>query len=210
MSRKRASLLFASCFCLLFISATSDFSLAKGEGDTTEGREEELKTLREKRDRFFKEDANSPLKEVDRKNFKGLFYYPINLRYAMTGSVERYPIEPKPIYVDLPTNKKRDKKYVKYGRFKFKWEDKNCILQIYRPLGGGELFLPFKDKTSGVETYTGGRYLHIEPMSGGKVLIDFNRAYHPFCVYSEKYTCPFAPKENWLDIPIQAGEKGVR
>ena len=188
MSRKRGSLLFDSCICLLLISAMPDFSLAKGEGDTTGGREEELTALREKRDRFFKEDANSPLKEVDRKNFKGLLYYPINLRYAMTGSVERYPIEPKPIYVDLPTNKKRDKKYVKYGRFKFKWEEKNYFLQIYRPLGGGELFLPFKDKTSGVETYSGGRYLHIEPMPGGKVLIDFNRAYHPFCVYSEKYT----------------------
>jgi uncharacterized protein len=210
MSRKGWSLLFASCFCLLLISPTPDVSLSKEEGDPMVGREEKLKTLREKRDRFFKEDDHSPLKEADRKNFKGLLYYPINLRYAMAGSIERYPTEPKPIYINLPTNKGRDKKYVKVGRFKFKWEEKNYLLQIYRPLGGGELFLPFKDKTSGGDTYSGGRYLYIEPMPGGKVLIDFNRAYHPFCVYSEKYTCPFAPKENWLDIPIQAGEKGLR
>ena len=66
-----------------------------------------------------------------------------------SGSIEKYPTEPKPIYVNLPTNKEREKKYVKYGRFKFKLEGKEYILQIYRPLGGGELFLPFKDKTSG-------------------------------------------------------------
>ncbi len=224
MTRKGWSLLFTSCFCLLLLGSTPDLSLSKGEGDPMEGREEKLKALREKRDRFFKEDAHSPLREGDRKNFRGLLYYPINLRYAMTGPIERYPIEPKPIYVNLSTNKGRDKKYVKYGRFKFKWEARDHTLQIYRPLGGGELFLPFKDKTSGGNTYSGGRYLHIEPMPGGseplpdrqagtrpeKVLIDFNRAYHPFCFYNEKYTCPLAPKENWLDIPIQAGEKGLR
>src|SRR3989337_151033 len=117
MFRKGWSLLFASCFCLLLLWATAHLSFSKEEGDPMVGREEKLKALREKRDRFFKEDAHSPLKEVDRKNFKGLLYYPINLRYAMTGSIERYPIEPKPIYVNLSTNKGRDKKYVKVGRF---------------------------------------------------------------------------------------------
>jgi uncharacterized protein (DUF1684 family) len=125
----------------------------------------------------------------------------------MTGSIEKYPVEPKPIYVTLPTNKEAGKRYVKYGRFKFKWEGKEYTLQIYRPLGGGELFLPFKDETSAVETFSKGRYLYIESMPGEKVLIDFNRAYNPFCQYNEKYTCPFAPEENWLKIPIRAGEK---
>jgi len=96
---------------------------------------------------------------------------------------------------------------VKHGKFRFKWEGKEYVLQIYRPLGGGELFLPFKDKTSGIETYERGRYLYIEPMHGGKVLIDFNRAHNPFCQYNEKYTCPFPPEENWLGIAIRAGEK---
>ncbi len=172
-----------------------------------EYREEKLKSFRVNRDKFFKEDSHSPLKEADRKKFKGLLYYPINLRYAMTGPIERYPTEPKPTYVSLPTNKERERKYVKYGRFKFRWEGKEYVLQIYRPLGGGELFLPFKDKTSETETYPEGRYLYIEPMPGGRVLIDFNRAYNPFCAYSEKYTCPFASKENQLELPIPAGEK---
>ncbi len=172
-----------------------------------ERREEKLKAFREKRDRFFKEDPPSPLKEKDRKKFKGLIYYPIDLKYAMVGMIERYPIEPKPIYINLPTSKGKERKYVKYGKFRFKWEGKEYVLQIYRPLGGGELFLPFKDKTSGKETYSEGRYLYIEPMPGGKVLIDFNRAYNPFCQYNEKYTCTFASEENWLDLAIRAGEK---
>ncbi len=178
--------------------------------DPMERREEKLKAFREKRDQFFKEDPRSPLKESDRKKFRGLFYYPIDLRYAMIGSIERYRVDPKPLYVNLPTSKGRKKKYVKHGQFKFRWEEKEYVLQIYRPLGGGELFLPFKDKTSGTETYANGRYLFIEPVPGGKVLIDFNRAYNPFCEYKEEYTCTFAPEENWLGIAIRAGEKRFR
>ena len=193
--------------CLLLLGGKVDIPPPKVEENPMERREEKLKAFREKKDQFFKEDPHSPLKETDRKKFKGLFYYPINLQYAIIGSIERYPIEPKPLYVNLPTNKGREKKYVKYGRFRFKWGGKEYELQVYRPLGGGELFLPFKDKTSETETYSEGRYLHIEPIPGGKVLIDFNRAYNPFCQYNEKYTCPFAPKENWLDISIPAGEK---
>lgn len=198
------------CLCLLLLGAKPDLIASKAEENPMEQREEKLKAFRAKKDHFFKEDSQSSLKEVDRKKFKGLIYYPIDLKYAMVGSIERYPTEPKPLYVNLGTSKGREKKYVKYGRFKFKWDGKEYVLQIYRPLGGGELFLPFKDKTSGAETYPEGRYLYIEPMPGGKVLIDFNRAYNPFCAYNEKYTCPLVPKENWLDIPIPTGEKRFR
>ena len=175
-----------------------------------EKREEKLKAFREKKDRFFKEDSQSPLKEADRKRFKGLICYPIDFKYAMVGTIERYPTEPKSIYINLPASKGKEKKYVRHGKFRFKWEGKECVLHIYRPLGGGELFLPIKDKTSGKETYSEGRYIYIEPMPGGKVLIDFNRAHNPFCQYNEKYICPFAPKENWLEIEIRAGEKRFR
>jgi len=201
------------CLILLgfmLLGARPDSPSPYSGNDPMEQREKKLKAFREKRDQFFKEDPNSPLKETDRKKFKGLIYYPTDLKYAMIGPIERYHTEPKPLYINLPTNKGRERKYVKYGRFKFRWEGKEYVLQIYRPLGGGELFLPFKDKTSEKETYPEGRYLYIEPMIGGKVLIDFNRAYNPFCAYNEKYTCPFAPKENWLEIAIQAGEKRFR
>jgi len=193
-----------------FLAGKLDSLPAQGGENPSEQREQKLRDFREKRDRFFKEGSQSPLKEGDRKKFKGLSYYPIDLNYAMVGAIERYPTEPKPLYVTLPTNKEMGRKYVKHGRFKFEREGKTFTLQIYRPLGGGELFLPFKDRTSETETYPKGRYLSIEPMPGGKVLIDFNRAYNPFCQFNEKYTCPYAPEENWINIAIRAGEKRFR
>jgi uncharacterized protein (DUF1684 family) len=199
-----------SCLCILLMGGKADLPISKGDEDPMERREQKLKAFREKKDQFFKENAHSPLNESDRKKFKGLIYYPIDLKYSMIGSIEKYLTEPKSIYVILPTNKERGRKYVKYGRFKFKSEGKEYVLQIYTSLGGGELFLPFKDKTSETETYPRGRYLYIESMLGGKVLVDFNRAYNPFCEYNEKYICPFAPEENWLDIAIRAGEKRFR
>jgi uncharacterized protein (DUF1684 family) len=206
VNRKWIFFSIASLYFFL-IPGKLDSLLAQIRENPLDQREEKLKDFREKRDRFFKEDPHSPLKESDRKKFRGLSYYPIDLKYAMVGAIERYPIEPKPMYVTLPTNKETGRKYVKYGRFKFKCEGKEYVLQIYRPLASDDLFLPFKDKTSGIETYEKGRYLYVESMPGGKVLIDFNRACNPFCQYNEKYTCPFAPEENWLGIAIRAGEK---
>ncbi len=203
-------LLFSLCLELLLLTGRAGISNAAGSGNPMEDREGKLRIFREKRDKFFKEDSNSPLREKEKKNFQGLHYYPIDLNYSMVGSIERYAVEPKPFYVNLPASKGQEKKYVKYGRFKFRCMGKEYSLQIYRPLGEGELFLPFKDRTSDTETYPKGRYLVIEPMPEGRVLIDFNRAYNPFCEYNERYTCPYAPQENWLGIPIRVGEKRFR
>jgi uncharacterized protein (DUF1684 family) len=203
----RRRFLFLLWFFSVSLGTQFNLPLTIGEEDPLDRREEKLKTFRAKKDRFFKEDPQSPLSESDQKKFKGLIYYPIDLKYSIIGSIEKYPTEPKPIYITLPTNKETGRKYVKYGRFKFKWERKEFVLQIYRPLGGGELFSPFKDRTSETETYPKGRYLYIEPMFGGKVLIDFNRAFNPFCQFNEKYICPFATEDNWLDTDIRAGEK---
>jgi len=202
---KRTKTLFIMAGFGLFLLHTALFS--KVMEDPMAQREEKVKAFRKERDRFFREDSHSPLKESDRKRFRGLLYYPIDLKYTMIGSIGKHPTEPKPFYVTLPTNREVGKKYVKYGWFQFKWEGRDYVLQIYRPLGGGELFLPFKDKTSGTETYSKGRYLYVEPMPDGRVLIDFNRAYNPFCEFNEKYTCPFASEENGLGIAIRAGEK---
>jgi uncharacterized protein (DUF1684 family) len=194
-------------FFLFFAGALPLLSAEVGTNDPLYQREEKIKAFRTKRNHFFKDDPRSPLKEDARKGFKGLIYYPIDLKYVITGFIETYSTTPKPIYVNLPTNRGKDRKYVKYGRFRFELDGKKYVLHLYRPLGEEEVFLPFKDKTSGRETYPHGRYLFIETLSDGRVLIDFNRAYNPFCEYNEKFTCPFAPPENWLDTEIRAGEK---
>jgi uncharacterized protein (DUF1684 family) len=86
---------------------------------------------------------------------------------------------------------------------------------------GGGLFLPFKDLTSGHESYGGGRYLFdtvkntdglsLEMTAGSsEVIIDFNYAYNPSCAYDDRWSCPLAPHENWLKIPVRAGEQRYR
>jgi uncharacterized protein (DUF1684 family) len=84
-----------------------------------------------------------------------------------------------------------------------------CFKHIRAPLE--RLFILFKDATSGKETYGAGRYLDLEAerdhTPDGRWILDFNRAYNPWCVYSKDYTCPLVPRENWLEVAIPAGEK---
>jgi uncharacterized protein (DUF1684 family) len=68
-------------------------------------------------------------------------------------------------------------------------------------------FLPFADSMAGKETYGAGRYLEPLALMGGKVLVDFNYAYNPYCAYNDLYSCPLTPWENRLKVPIRAGEK---
>ncbi len=206
----RHVVLFAPLLLSLLLGGLSHALSPLEKEDPTERRAERLLSFREKRDRFFKEDSRSPLKEPDRKHFKGLSYFPIDLAYAIVGTIDGYAQEPRPTYVTLPTNKGTGKRYVRYGRFRFRLDGRDYVLQVYRPLGETELFLPFKDRTSGAESHADGRYLFVEHVPAGKVLIDFNRAYNPFCEYNEKYTCPLPLQENWLPIPVRAGEKRFR
>ena len=74
----------------------------------------------------------------------------------------------------------------------------------------GELFLPFADATSGVETYGAGRYLEPEALPDGRMSVDFNYAYNPYCAYNERWSCPITPAENRIDVPIRGGERIFR
>ena len=72
------------------------------------------------------------------------------------------------------------------------------------------LLVPFGDATSGFESYGGGRYMdfNIPDIKNNKVVLDFNKAYNPYCAYvSGKYNCPLPPRENELPVAIFAGEK---
>ena len=69
-----------------------------------------------------------------------------------------------------------------------------------------ELFIPFRDATSGDSTYGGGRYVPVVPTEPGRAVFDFNRAANPYCAYDEEFSCPLPPVESWLPFPIPAGE----
>ena len=79
-------------------------------------------------------------------------------------------------------------------------------LALYATPGHEGYFLPFRDATSGRETYGAGRYLDLAPPHDGKVTVDFNLAYNPYCAYSDSFSCALPPVENWLQVPIRAGE----
>ena len=75
------------------------------------------------------------------------------------------------------------------------------------PTPPGSLFVPFADVTNGHETYGSCRDLDLEIEPDGSVVLDFNLAYHPYCAYSNGYSCPLTPPENRLQVPVLAGER---
>ncbi len=169
-------------------------------------RAKRIETEREEKDRFFRESPSSPLRSKDQKTFSGLNYYPVDLRYVFSGKLERDPKGRKE-YVKLPTNRGNFRTYIKEGILRFRIEGEEFALTVYRFLGRSNLFLPFRDRTNGQETYENGRYVDVEMLNDEKLIVDFNTAHNPFCTYNEKYTCAYAPEENTLDVAIPCGEK---
>jgi uncharacterized protein (DUF1684 family) len=171
---------------------------------------EAVERAREEKDAFFGSGhPQSPIPPADLLQFKGLDYYPPNVKYRFEINLYEHP-EKK--LLKVKDSKGGERELIRWGEFRFKIDDKNCILQVYKSNSIGEhLSLLFRDATSGKETYAAGRYLDLKrgthQTSDGKWILDFNLAYNPWCAYSENYVCPFVPPENWLDVPIFAGEK---
>ncbi|MEA1872110.1 MAG: DUF1684 domain-containing protein [Chloroflexota bacterium] len=165
---------------------------------------------REVKDRFFKSRyPGSPIPFEDRARFKGLDYFPLDPAYRFELELHEHK-EKKVVRMAYTKGQERD--FLRWGEFRFKVGNKEQVIQAYKSAPEEErMFILFRDATSGQETYGGGRYLDLEPnkdqTAEGKWILDFNRAYNPWCVYSEDYTCPLVPSENWLEVPINAGEK---
>ncbi len=170
---------------------------------------ERLEREREEKDKFFSLHPQSPIPFEEREKFKKLDYYPPNPNYRL--KLELHEHEEKKT-VKMAYTRGNEQKFLRWGEFQFKIEDQEQFLQAYKSNPEEEkLFVPFKDKTSGKETYGAGRYIDLESerdhIADRKWILDFNKAYNPWCVYSEAYTCPFVPPENQLNVPIHAGEK---
>jgi uncharacterized protein len=153
----------------------------------------------------------SPLDKKDLKKFKALPFFEINANYRVEAVWIRTPEE---VPFEMPTSTERKPLYVKYGEIHFTIEGIACVLNVYQNLNlvskeGYEdyLFLPFKDFTNGEETYGGGRYLDIRIPAADLLVVDFNKAYNPYCAYSHRFSCPLVPDENQLQLPILAGVK---
>lgn len=165
-----------------------------------------LREERRRKDEGFARSPHSPLPAAERASFKGLRYFEPDERYRAAARWEPHAAPPV-VRMQTSTGEARD--YVAAGTLHFEVEGQAASLQGLLSLGGDahELFVPFRDATSGKETYGAGRYLEVPVPRGGTVELDFNRAYNPFCAYSEDFSCPLPPLANWLKLPIRAGER---
>lgn len=159
----------------------------------------------------FKNPEESPLSSEDLMNFEGLEFFDIDTSFTLTAQLVRTPAEAP---FAMPTTTERKPVYVKYGEVYFQLKSKTIKLNIYqnqelikKPEYVDYLFLPFTDKTNGETTYSGGRYLDIRIPEGDSIILDFNKAYNPYCAYNGKYSCPVPPAENHLDVEIPVGVK---
>ncbi|MBU2948675.1 DUF1684 domain-containing protein [Zobellia uliginosa] len=162
----------------------------------------------------FKNPEKSPLSKRERKKFTGHDFYPINENLRVAAKFKRI-LNPLPFQMKTTTN--RTPTYEKYGEVVFEIEGQQHKLTIYQShrLRQTEefkdyLFLPFTDLTNGEETYGGGRYIDLRIPDSDQIVIDFNKAYNPYCAYNNYSSCPIPPKENDLPIKIEAGVKAVK
>lgn len=164
-----------------------------------------LERFRANKDKFFAEHENSPLTPEQRERFSNLEYFPENesLRFEVELDTEGVSNEP----VTLGTTTGEPKEFVPAGRAHFEIEGEPVSFMVYKEPGRGRYFLPFRDGTAGEETYPVGRYLDPQSKPDGKLVIDFNMAYNPYCAYNDNFTCPIPPFENVTKVPIRAGEK---
>lgn len=160
----------------------------------------------------FSNKETSILPPEDFKDFKGLKFYPIDLNYRVVATFKRTPGE-KPFL--MPTTTDRLPEYVKYAELHFKIEKKDFVLDVFKTTNAkagyeNYLFLPFTDLTSGDGSYGGGRYIDLFEPEGDEIVLDFNKSYNPYCVYSKNYSCPIPPEQNDLKIRIEAGIKDYK
>jgi len=165
-----------------------------------------LSGFRTRRDDFFATHDNSPLTPEQRGDFQGLAYYAPNdaLRFEFELDTSGAGIGDE---VTVGTADGGTKSYVRAGRIQFAVEGEAVTLAVFKEPTRGRYFLPFRDGTAGTETYAVGRYLDPRALPDGRLSVDFNFAYNPYCAYSEGWSCPIPPFENITKVPIRAGER---
>ncbi len=167
----------------------------------------ELEDFRAEKDAFFRGDPRSPLTPGQRNRFGGLAYFPEEPGLAIHAELESQGVD-RDEAIEMQTTTGGFQVYRRAGIVRFEVDGEPAVVTLYASEDMHELFVPFRDATSGKETYGAGRYLEVEsPGPDGRVRVDFNAAYNPYCAYNPDWSCPIPPGENWLSVPIRAGEK---
>ncbi|MDP8202809.1 MAG: DUF1684 domain-containing protein [Candidatus Tenebribacter burtonii] len=163
------------------------------------------------KDNFFKTNFQSPIPSEERTKFTKLNYFDPDLKYRFELELEESDHKEK-IKIEDTGGNLRD--FLKWGKFTFEINKQEYVLFAYKSTKEEtRLFVPFKDATSGKETYGAGRYIDLEEERDkieNKWILDLNFATNPWCAYSHNYVCPLIPFENILQVEIKAGEKSYK
>jgi len=158
----------------------------------------------------FVKDSYAPLKENDLQN---LHFYDADSAYKVLADVELLKNEK---IFKMPTYDGTSKEFYRYAKIRFTLNAIPVTMTLYKSIALASnpaykdlLFLPFTDETNNKETYGGGRYIDLSSKAiiDRKIEVDFNKAYNPYCAYSDGYRCPVPPEENDLQLEVKAGEK---
>ena len=166
----------------------------------------EIEDFRKKKDQYFGGTDDSPLTPEQQKRFTGLEYFPEDSKLQFLLSVDEFSEDEKEV-IEIATSTGDSAPHLRWGQLKFEIDGVALALTVYKDVDGGEYFLPFKDATTGDESYATGRYLDLPDTGDGRLVLDFNYAYNPYCAYNPQWSCPIAPAENRLSVPVRAGEK---
>ena len=166
-------------------------------------------TFQKELNELYANPNKSPLLAKDLKTFEAHPFFEPNETFRVKAKLDRVE-NALPFFMKTTTD--RLPKYQLYGVATFEINGESFQLSLYQRLFFGkvakdtnQLFLPFTDLTNGHGTYDGGRFMDIEIPMGDTLVIDFNRAYNPYCAYNPIYSCPIPPKEHHLETEILAG-----
>jgi len=162
-----------------------------------------LVQARAAKDHLFGHGQESPLTPEQRAAFTGLRYFAPDPAYRFL--VRLAPVQGGAKH-EIQLSDGKTTEMDPAGTFGFTAGGAEQRLIGYESEGGG-VFVPFRDATSGKETYGAGRYVEAHPDGHGTYLLDFNQAYNPYCAYNDCWSCPLPPRENWLTVAIKAGEQ---
>lgn len=162
----------------------------------------------------FTDEQKSPLTKEDFKTFKSLEFFPIDTAYRVVAKL-KYFKNSKPF--NMKTTTDRIAVYRVFATATFKIRDEKYVLRIYQSQQlllteeyDDHLFLPFTDNSNGSGSYGGGRFIDLKIPDKDTIILDFNKAYNPYCAYSGRYSCPIPPKANHLDTEILVGVKAYK
>lgn len=174
--------------------------------DEVETWERALLRFRAQKDEFMRLGRDSPFARFGRQGFHGLVYFEPDQSFRLEAKLQRYRAEAS---VMMTTSTGTRQLFNRVGCFALVVGGQPAPLQAYQSAEKDDprLFIPFKDATSGNETYGAGRYLEMRVEHDDEYLVDFNYAYNPYCAYGEGFVCPLPPSENFLKVAVRAGEK---